>query len=269
MTALDTSGQKLWQTRVCDYIVHQGFGSSPVVYKNLVIVSGDSPAGGALAGLDRETGEIVWKHDRPKLPNYTSPSIMHSDGKDQMILGGCDLVTSLDPLTGKLLWEIPAGTTECVSTMVTDGKHVFASGGYPKNYLMAVVADGSGKIAWETNDRLYVPSAIVHDGHLFAVLDNGVAKCFHCETGEETWKARLGGDFTASPVLVGDTLYATNEIGETFIFRADPQKFTQLSVNKLGDETLASPAICDSQIFLRTVHKNDSQRQEMLYCLGN
>ena len=90
---------------------------------------------------------------------------------------GCDLVSSFDPLTGKTLWEIEGATTECVTSTVTDGKYVFSSGGYPRNHLAAITADGSGKIVWDTNDRVYVPCLLYRDGHLYGVMDAGVAAC--------------------------------------------------------------------------------------------
>ena len=118
---------------------------------------------------------------------------------------GCNLFSSFDPHSGETLWEVKGATTECVTSTVTDGERVFCSGGYPKNHLAAVLADGSGKIVWETKDRVYVPSLLARDGHLFGVLDAGVAVCWKSDTGKEAWKKRLGGEFNASPVLVGDT----------------------------------------------------------------
>jgi hypothetical protein len=130
------------------------------------------------------------------------------------------------------------------------------------------MADGSGKIAWETQDRVYVPSLLIHDGHLFGVLDAGVAACWSSETGKELWKSRLGGTFSASPVLVGDRIYATNESGETFVFQANPEKFTSIATHKLGDEVFATPAICGGRIYMRVAQKGGGRRQEFLYCLG-
>ena len=268
VTALDLQGKQQWQTKVCDYVIHQGYGSSPAVYQSLVIVSADTHSGGAIAGLDRKTGAVVWKRERPEAPNYSSPIVLHVAGRDQLLMTGCDLVTSLAPLTGKTIWEVPGATTECVTSTVTDGKRIFTSGGYPKNHTAAVMADGSGKLAWETNDRVYVPSLLVRDGYLYGVLDAGVAACWKSDTGEEVWKARLGGDFSASPVLVGDTIYATNELGATFVYRADPEKFTQIAVNQLGDQAFASPSICGGRIYLRVVEETGDGPREMLYCLG-
>ncbi|HEY1186225.1 MAG TPA: PQQ-binding-like beta-propeller repeat protein, partial [Gemmata sp.] len=152
-TALDLGGKQLWQTKITEYVLHQGFGSSPTVFGPLLLVTADNKGGGLLAGLDRATGKIVWTRQRPKAPNYASPIVVRIGDTDQLILTGCDLVTSLDPLTGKELWERKGSTTECVTSTVTDGKYVFTSGGYPKNHVAAVKADGSG-VAWENKTRV-------------------------------------------------------------------------------------------------------------------
>jgi len=96
-----------------------------------------------------------------------------------MVLAGCNLITSFDPSTGKKLWEVNGSTEECVVTAVTDGERVFTSGGYPKNHTVGIVADGSGKVAWQNNARVYVPSMIAKAGHLYAVMDAGVAAIVH------------------------------------------------------------------------------------------
>ena len=266
-TALDRQGNKLWQTKITDYVLHQGFGSSPAVYESLVIVSADNKGTGVIAGLDRATGKEIWKIERPKQPNYASPIILNVDGRDQLIMTGCDLVTSLEPLTGKKLWEIKGSTTECVTSVVSDGRLIFTSGGYPKNHISAVRADGSGKIAWENTTRVYVPSMLVRGEYLYAVVDAGVAMCWKSDTGKEIWKARLGGTFSASPVLVGENIFATNEAGKTFIFKADPAGYEPVGENQLGDEVLATPAVCGNRIFMRVARAKKGQRQEFLYCL--
>lgn len=267
-SALNLKGEIIWQQRLSDYVIHQGYGSSPAVYQNLVISSADNKTGGAVVAMDRKTGEIVWKRDRPEKPNYSSPSILSIDGRDQLIFTGCDLVTSLDPLNGKELWEIEGATTECVTTPVTDGTHVFTSGGYPKNHISAVVADGSGKVAWEINTRMYVPSMLQKNGYLYVTLDGGIASCFDCKTGKTMWKQRLGGVFSSSPVLVGERIYASNEQGETFVFKANPEKFEQVGQGKLGESVFATPTICDSRIYARVAHDEDGKRREYVYCIG-
>ncbi|AMV28671.1 outer membrane biogenesis protein BamB [Gemmata sp. SH-PL17] len=266
-TAFDLNGKKVWQTKVTDYALHQGFGSSPTVFGPLLLVTADNKESGLLAGLDRETGKVVWSRKRPKAPNYASPIIVKVDGKDQLVLTGCDLVTSLDPLTGKENWEIKGATTECVTSTVTDGKHVFTSGGYPKNHVAAVKIDGSG-VAWENKSRVYVPSMLFHAGHLYAVMDEGNAICLRSDTGAEVWKGRLGGTFSASPVMVGEHVLAVNEIGRTFVFKATPTEFEILAENRLGDEVFATPAVSGGRVFMRVATKDKGRREEKLYCLG-
>ncbi len=110
---------------------------------------------------------------------------------------------------------------------------------------------------------------IVHEEHLFAVQDGGIAICLKSDTGEERWKERLNGTFTSSLALAGENLFATNESGQTFVFKASPDKFEQVALNQLGDEVFACPAFCGDRIYMRVVERNGNERQEMLYCLGD
>ena len=266
-TAVSASdGNQVWQQEITDYKIHQGYGSSPTLWEHLVIVAADNKRGGALCAMDRKTGEIAWKVERAQLPNYPSPAILEAGGKVQLFMTGTDRVSSFDPLTGKLNWEIKGATTECVSTTVTDGTHIFSSGGYPRNHVAAITADGSGKIAWETKDRVYVPSMIISDGYLYAAMDSGVAVCWNSATGEEMWKGRLGGTFSGSGTLVGDRIYAANESGECLVFRADPESLEIIAKNKLGDEIFATPSICGGEIFLRVAFYDGEARREQMIC---
>jgi outer membrane protein assembly factor BamB len=179
-------------------------------------------------------------------------------------------VESFDPLTGKKLWSIDGSTEETVVTAVTDGSRIFVGGGYPKNHTMAVEADGSGRIAWENTTRTYVPSMLVKDGHLYAVLDSGRAVCWNAATGEERWSEKLDREFYGSPVMAGSRVYVTSKGGVTSVFEATPQKFTLLAQNALGDESYSTPAVCDGRIFLRGAKTgaSASARQEWLWCVG-
>jgi outer membrane protein assembly factor BamB len=267
-SALDLDGKLVWQHKVCDFATHQGFGSSPVLYEKLVIVSADNRGGGVIAALNRETGEMVWSQPRPKIPNYTSPAVVQACGRTQVVLAGCNLISSFDPANGKKLWELNGSTEECVVTPVTDGTRIFTSGGYPKNHTVAVLADGSSRVAWQNTARVYVPSMIQKEGYLYAVMDAGLAVCWAADTGTEMWKERLGGDFFASPVMVGNRIYATNVRAKTFVFEATSKHFEILAQNQLGDEAYASPVVCGGRIYLRVATHAD-KRQEYLYCIGN
>lgn len=268
-TALNRDGQQLWQTKISDFIVHQGFGSSPALYGSLVLVSADNKGGGSIAALDQTTGNVIWRIQRPKLANYASPIVLHVAGRDQLLFTGCDLVCGFEPLTGKKLWEIEGSTTECVTSTVSDGHLVFTSGGYPKNHISAVRSDGTaGEIVWENNVRVYVPSMLVFEGYLYTIADAGIAMCWQCETGQQIWKGRLGGNFSASPVLVGEQIFATNESGQTFVFKANPEEFELVAENQLGEHVMATPTICGSRIYMRVASQSDGQRRETLFCLG-
>ena len=268
-SAVSVDGELLWQTKITKYTVHQGYGSSPLIHEDLVIVSADNKAGGAIAGLRRSDGEIVWKHSRPKMPNYPSPILVTASGKRQLIMTGCEVVTSLNPLTGEVNWEIPGATTECVTSTVTTGDLVFTSGGYPTNHISAVRTDGSGKVAWKNNVRVYVPSMLISDGHLFAVTDAGVSMCWNATTGKEIWKGRLGGTFSSSPVLVNNRIYATNETGTTYVFECSTDRFKLLGKNQLAEICFATPTICGGKIYTRVATGEGKERQESLICISD
>ena len=267
-TAVSLDGDTLWTTRITDYVVHQGYGASPMIHGSLLLVAADNKKGGAICGLDRATGDIVWKVDRPKIPNYVSPIVHRLGGRDQLVLSGCEKIVSLDPRTGGTLWETKGSTQETVTSIVTDGERIFVSGGYPKNHVHAVRADGSGTVEWRNITRVYVPSMLVHAGHLYAVMDGGAAVCWDCETGERKWKGNLGGTFTSSPVLLGDRIHVLNENGEYFEFKANPAAFELVHKGQLGEQVFATPVICGGRFYARVVQFENGHRQELLYCLG-
>jgi outer membrane protein assembly factor BamB len=266
-TALDAAGKILWQRRVDEFVMHQGFGSSPVVHGSVVLVTADHRGGGAVAALDARTGEIKWQHERPKIANYASPAVIKAAGKTQVVVAGCNLISSYDPDSGKKLWEIEGSTEETVVTAVTDGSRIFVGGGYPKNHTVAIEADGSGRIAWQNGNRQYVPSMLVRDGHLYAVLDAGQAVCMKSDTGEEVWREKIDRDFYGSPVMLGNRIYITSMGGVTSVFEATPQGGKLLAQNRLGDESFSTPSICGNRIYLRSAKKGEP-RQEFLWCIG-
>ena len=266
-SALDFNGKLLWQRRVADFKLHQGYGASPVVYQNVVLVAADHRGGGKFSGLNMLTGEILWQQDRPPIANYATPSVVNASGKTQAVLAGCNLVSSFDPISGKKLWEINGSTEETVVTAVTDGSRIFVGGGYPNNHTMAVECDGSGKIAWENSTRSYVPSLLVKNGHVFGVGDSGRAVCWKSDTGEERWSEKVDKEFYGSPVMLDSRIYITSKGGVTSVFEATPEKFTLLSQNQLGDESFSTPAICGNRIYLRSA-KLGASRQEYLWCVG-
>jgi len=267
-TALDLQGKQLWQVKVADFVSHQGYSSSPLIYQDVVVVAADSKGKGdsCLLAMDRQTGKEVWRIKRPKMPNYVSPTVFNLAGKDQLLMAGCDLMSGFDPRTGKVIWECPGSTVECVGSVVATGGLVFASGGYPKHETLCVRADGSKQILWRNRVKVYVPSLLAHQGYVYAVTDNGVSYCWQAQTGKEMWKGRLPGGFSSSPILAAGRIYITSEQGRTLVFKPSPRGLDVIANNALGGEAFASPVFSGKDLFLRTAFL-EGGRQEYLCCL--
>ncbi len=270
LTALSLAGEVLWQKDVGDFKSHWGYSASPILYKDLVLVAADHANGGYVTALNRKSGKVVWKQERPKSPNYPSPVVCKVAGKDQIIIAGCKMMAAYDPASGKPLWSVTDATTEeCVGSVVVDGGLAFASGGYPKKETVAVKADGSGEVVWRNEVQVYVPSMLTHDGYLYAITDKGEAYCFEAATGKEMWKERLGGIFNSSPVLAGEHIFISSQEGVTFVIKPDSKKLIVVEKNKLGDDVFATPSFAGNRIYLRVSGKQDGKRQEYLYCIGS
>jgi outer membrane protein assembly factor BamB len=268
LTALSLDGERLWQTKVGPFESSFGYAASPALFKSFVIVAADHNGGGYVAAVHRKTGEIQWRKSRPAKQSYASPLVANVAGQDQVLMCGAELVAAWDPNTGKELWSCNGTTMSCAGTMATNGEYVYATAGYPDKSVACYRADGSAAEVWKNNKKLYVPSLLVHDGYLYAANDDGIAFCWNAETGDNAWTGRLGGNFSASPVLAGDHIYVPNESGTTFVFKASPDSLDIVARNQLGDEAMASPVICGDRIYLRVASGSGGARQEMLYAIG-
>jgi len=266
-TALGLDGTKRWQTKLGDFESHWGYSASPTIHKSLVIIAADHKKAGYLVALDRKRGEVRWRTPRPAEPTYASPVVLNLAGKDQLLIAGANLISSYDPDTGKALWSCKGTSTECVSSIVVEGDLLFATGGYPAKETVCVRGDGSGKVLWRVPVGCFVPSMLVHRGALYGVLDDGIAICWKTDSGKETWKERLAGMFSASPVLAGEHIYVPSESGKTFVFKANPDKYELVAQNQLGSGIFASPVICGGRIYLR-VAQQTAPWQEIMYCIG-
>jgi len=270
VVAVDLSGKPVWEQVAGKHTPDEyknGYAASPLLYGNLVIIANDFDGDAFLVALDRKTGEQTWKTPRPSRINYASPIVADVAGRHQLLISGGDIVASYDPRSGEQLWKAAATTMATAGTMVWEGDLVFASGGYPVAETVCIRADGSGKVQWRNNQKCYEQSMLVVDGHLYAINDNGIALCWNAQTGEEQWRERLRGPISASPVLAGENIYASNELGTTWVYRATPEKFVLVKKNQLGTETFATPIICGNQIFLRVGDSSGGQQQETLYCI--
>lgn len=267
VSALDLDGERLWQTNVGPFRPKFGYAPSPLVFENFVIVSGESKAGGFLAALHRKSGTIVWRNQRPSVATYSSPVVATVAGTPQLLISGANAVTSYVPATGVENWSC-SGTAEATcGTLVWLDDLVFASGGYPEKETLCVRGDGSAEVLWRNRVSCYEQSMLAIDGHLYALNDDGIVFCWKADTGEEQWKARLGGPVSASPISANGLIYWANERGNVFVFRANPDAFELVAENQLEDEAFASPAAAGNQLFLRVANLDDG-RQEYLYCIG-
>lgn len=269
--ALDMDGKIVWRQDVGSFLPKQyqyGYAAAPTLYQGKLIISGDSDTVAWVKALDTKTGRIVWQQNRPTKLNWSSPIVAFVAGKEQLLISGCEMIASYDPGTGRPLWKQPCLTMATCGTVVWDDDTVYASGGYPKKQTVAVKADGSGEIRWSNNVKCYEQSMLYHNGHIYAVDDGGIAFCWHAKSGRERWKTRLRGPVSASPVLVGDTIYASNERGTTFVFKANPQRFEPIAQNQLGEESFATPTVVDNRILVRVATGNGAGRKETLYAIG-
>lgn len=269
VTAVDSDGNQKWQERVGSFKSEHGFCGSPVIYKSVVVVCGDSLQGSFISGIDRASGKSLWRTSRKDGPahgNYAAPIVGVVAGRPQVLISGQLRVDSYDPMTGERLWTVD-GTPAAViaNTMTFDGDYVYASGGYPEKATLCIRADGKGDVTethieWRRDQLItYVPSPIVHNGRIYMVNDGGIALCLNSKTGKEIWRDRIDGAFSASPILAGDYLFCPSEDGTTHILKIG-NKFERVASNDLGSGIFASPVICGGQLFLRT--------KEHLYCIG-
>ena len=270
-TALDLQGKKLWQKSLGEFNPKRyefGYGTSPVIYGDTVILTGEYDGDAFIVALDRNSGEQRWRIKRPENVSYSTPAIAYVAGRDQLFITGADEIASYDPRTGEQLWTAPGCTTATCGTMVWEKDTVFASGGFPGSETIAVRADGSGEVLWRNNVRCYEQSLLAHAGYVYAFSDNGVLYCWKADDGQEMWKKRLQGPVSASPILAGGQIYWSNELGKTYVFKPNPEKLEIVAENQLGSESFASPAVSRGQLFLRVADQVDGKRQEWLYCIG-
>jgi len=176
-------------------------------------------------------------------------------------MSGGGKVSSYNISVGQLLWEIAGGMA---ATVVWNDELVFASGGYPKKLIWAT-NPVTGEVVWTQKAQSYEQSMVVGGEQLYAVAEGGIAYCWDAATGEERWRELLGsGAESASPILVGDLLYATNKRGQTFVFRADPNNFEILATNRLGDEIFATPTVVNNRVYIRSAEDGRGGRAETL-----
>jgi outer membrane protein assembly factor BamB len=266
LVCYDFEGNENWRRSPGEFHSVHGFCSSPVLYKNIVILNCDQDAPASIVAMDKETGAEIWRADRPnRTRSYCTPLIRTLAGKEQLMLSGSKCVASYDANDGKPLWLVDGPTEQFVASLVETDGIVFVTGGFPTFHLITIDPSGYGnvsnsKVLWHDHrGASYVPSPVAAGHFFFVVSDDGIASCWEAATGKMMWKHRLGAHQSASGVIADGNIYYTADDGDTFVFKASP-KFELVSSNPLGDECRASPALSRGQLFIRTLHE--------LVCIG-
>jgi outer membrane protein assembly factor BamB len=265
-------GKEVWRKSPGKLLSVHGFCSSPILYRDLVILNGDQDSLAYLVAYEKTTGKERWRVDRPnRTRSYCVPIIVETGGKTQMVLSGNKCVASYDPATGKQHWLINGPTEQYVASLVHEDGIFFLTTGFPEYHLMGIRADGVGNItgsksiAWHhkklpPREASYVPSPVAHDGYFFVVSDQAFCSCFEAKTGKKMWMEKLGRRHSASIVVAGGLLYIPSDEGDVFVVKAGPN-FELVEKNHMGEAIFSSPAIAQGQLFIRTV--------QHLYCIGS
>ena len=257
--AVATDGEIVWRTRF-PYISQHGNGGSPILHDGRLIVSIDGYDTAFLVALDARTGEEQWRSMRPDPVSqaYSTPITIRVGDREQIVGVSAFRTTGHDPRTGEEIWRVryPNGFSNVPRPVYGHGL-VYLSTGFQSPVLLAVRADGSGDvtrshIAWRLRRGApLTPSPILVGDELYVVTDFGIATCVDARTGAMHWQERLGGNHSASPVFVDGRIYFQNEEGVTIVI-APGTEFRELARNRLDGSTLASMAVSDDALFVRT-----------------
>jgi outer membrane protein assembly factor BamB len=252
------SGEIVWKTKLEYDNGQHGPGGSPIIYDDLLIVSCDGLELQYVVALDKATGKVRWKKTREGYQAYTTPLIVNFPAGDQVISPGAFQSIAYEPRTGKEIWRVKyAEGFSNVPRPVYGHGLVFICTGFQEPSLLAVQPDGRGdvtksKVMWKVDRAIpRTPSPLLVGNELYIVTDNGIATCIDAKTGEELWRARVGGNHSASPVYAGGRIYFLSEEGESVVI-APGRKLNHLATNQIDGPTLASMAISHSSIFIRS-----------------
>jgi outer membrane protein assembly factor BamB len=273
--AFDMKGRPAWKKDlgrmnmgaydVPDY--EWGPGSSPIIYKDLVIVQVDQQKGSFLIAVNIKNGATAWKTDRDEIPSWGTPTIYPGKGRVELVTNGSKFIRGYDPETGKELWRLGGSSKITAPTPVfANDLIVVASGRRPEMPIFVVRAGASGDITLkegETSNNSvvwakqkvgpYMPTPLIYKGLLYTLRNQGIISCYDLASGEEKYTERVphqGSGFSASPVASDGKIYLPSEDGDIFVVRAGP-KFELLGKNGVGQLLMATPAISGGMMFVR------------------
>jgi outer membrane protein assembly factor BamB len=259
---LDLNGTAIWRDRSHRYEPVHGNGGSPVLVDGLLVFSCDGADDPYVVALAASSGEEKWRFNRTsdsgKKFSFSSPAVIEVNGQKQVISAGAGVVNALVPATGREIWhcDYGAGYSVIPKPVYGDGL-LFVATGYDAPTVMAIRPDGHGDVtmshvAWTVKKGApNTPSLLLVGDELYMVSDKGVAACLDARTGREHWQQRLGGNYSASPVYADGKIYFQSEEGPAIVFKPGT-KFTKLGDAGFKERTLASYAVGDNALFIRT-----------------
>src|SRR5262245_48970353 len=280
VVAYDFRGKQLWHRDLGPLRHVFGNGSSPILYKDLLILFFGPGEPTFMLALDKHSGKTVWKQgevalDHKLFGTWSSPVLARLGGRDELLMnlpgargGGGGGLKSYDPATGKQLWRcVGLGASIYPSPAVSaEGDVIVAASGF-YGPVLAVRPGGKGDVT--ASHRLWhvagknpqrVGTPVVTGGHVYLADAEGFAECREARTGKQVWKERLGGRLWGSPLLAPGRLYVSNLEGQTFVLAASP-RFQRLATNDADEPTYAALAASNGELFLRT--------WKHLYCLAS
>ncbi|MFL5343103.1 MAG: PQQ-binding-like beta-propeller repeat protein [Gemmataceae bacterium] len=246
-----------------------GFGSSPVIYHDRVIVQCDVGKDSFIAAYALADGRPLWQTPRDEIPSWGSPTVIEAAGRAEIVTSATKFARGYDPETGKELWRLGKHAEITTPTPFLGAGLIFVCSGYrPVQPIYAIRPGATGDISLKENETSnksvawskprggpYMPTPIVYGDYLYVCANSGLLTCYEVTTGKQLYLERIGGSagYTASPVAADGRLYFTGEENGVRVVKAGP-KFELLAINPVGETCLATPAISDGLLLLRTVH---------------
>lgn len=260
--ALDLQGKVIWRQDSIRYTPVHGNGGSPALVEGLLVFGVDGASEPRVVALDARDGKLRWETPREtpaqRKFSFSTPLVITDGGKSQVISPGSGAVCAYDATTGSELWRVRYGEGySVIPRPVLSGGLLFIGSGYDRPVVHAIRTGGKGDVtdshvAWKlAKGAPHTPSMVVLEDLLYCVSDSGIASAVETATGEVVWSERLGGDFSASIVHADGRLYFQNEAGVGFVVKPG-RKFELIAKNDLGERTLASYAVDDGTLYIRT-----------------
>jgi len=262
LVALDMNGKLVWERNLAKEIapfeINWGHSSSPTLYQDTLILLCDHEPASYLLAVDKRTGKDRWKADRGKgRQSYSTPFVVEAAGGAELIVNSSERVDAYDPKTGTHLWHVGGSNQFPIPVPAFHNGVLYMSRGYRSGPYMAVRPGGRGDVSathvlWQVPTGAPYISSLVYDaGILYMASDVGAVSAIDAETGKRIWQERVDGLFTASPIAGDGKIYFVSETGEVIVLRSGREPAV-IARNDVGERLMASPAISNGQLFLRS-----------------